>query len=76
MLLDGIGSFLKDNGHAILDTAGMVPVIGEGADIVKGIWYAFEGDYGNAALSFGAAISIAGNLATAGKWGKRAYDAR
>lgn len=66
---------LSDIGHTILDGAGMVPVLGEAADLANGAWYAAEGDWTNAALSAGAAVPFLGNAATAAKWGNRAIDA-
>lgn len=65
----------SDIGHAVLDGAGMVPVIGEAADLANAGWYAAEGKWTDAALSAGAAIPVAGNLATAAKWGKHAVNA-
>jgi len=65
----------SDIGHTALDVAGMVPVIGEAADLANAGWYAVEGDYKNAALSAAGAIPFAGNAATAAKWGSKAVDA-
>ena len=65
----------SDIGHTTLDVAGMVPVIGEVADLANAGWYAAEGDYTNAALSAAGAIPFAGNAATAAKWGKKAVGA-
>jgi hypothetical protein len=53
----------------------MVPVVGEAADLANAGWYAAEGKWADAALSAGSAIPIAGNFATAAKWGKRAVNA-
>jgi hypothetical protein len=66
---------ISDIGHTALDVAGMVPVVGEVADLANAGWYAAEGDYTNAALSAAGAIPFAGNAATAAKWGKKAVDA-
>lgn len=38
-------------GHAVLDGAGLIPVAGMVFDAVNGVWYAVEGDWGNAGLS-------------------------
>lgn len=65
----------SDIGHAVLDGAGMVPVVGEVADLANAGWYAAEGNWTDAALSAGAMIPIAGNAATAAKWGRRAVNA-
>jgi len=62
-------------GHALLDVAGLVPVIGEPADIVNAAWYEAEGDHLNAALSLASAVPIAGWGAAGAKWGKRTIDA-
>ncbi len=65
----------SDIGHTVLDVAGMVPVIGEAADLANAAWYLAEGDKTNAALSAAGAIPFLGNGATAAKWGKKAYNA-
>jgi RHS repeat-associated protein len=55
--LDGhlFGMSWSDIGHAALDVAGLVPVIGEAADVANGLWYMAEGNYVDAAkyLSIG-----------------------
>ncbi len=61
--------------HTALDVAGMVPVIGEAADLVNAGIYAVEGDWGNAALCAAAAIPVAGNAVTAVKMGRNAKKA-
>lgn len=66
---------VSDVGHMALDGLGMVPVIGEAADLVNAGWYAAEGDMANAALSGTAAIPFVGNAATGAKWVKRGVDA-
>jgi hypothetical protein len=65
----------SDLGHMGLDVVGMIPVVGEAADLANAGWYAAEGDMVNAGLSAAAAVPGAGNVATAAKWGKRALDA-
>ncbi len=45
-------------GHFALDAAGMVPVFGEGFDVVNGIWYTIEGDGVNATISFASTIPL------------------
>lgn len=62
---------VSDMGHTALDVAGMVPVIGEAADIANAGWYAIEGDYMNAALSAAGAIPLCGSAVTACKLGGR-----
>lgn len=54
----------QELGHTALDVAGMIPMIGEAADIANAGWYALEGDYTNAALSAAGAVPFCGNAAT------------
>ena len=54
--------------HTILDAAGLVPVVGEIADITNGIIYTLEGDLVNASLSYAGAIPFAGWFATGAKY--------
>ncbi|MEU5722817.1 DNRLRE domain-containing protein [Micromonospora sp. NPDC047738] len=70
--LDGhlFGMSWSDIGHAALDVAGMVPVIGEVADVANGIWYLAEGNYVDAAMSMASAIPLAGNAVAAAKLAK------
>ncbi|MEU3625157.1 hypothetical protein BS329_20935 [Amycolatopsis coloradensis] len=80
--IDGHGWFddavdwVKDNakeiGHAALDVAGVIPVVGEAADLANAAWYLAEGDHANAALSAASAVPFAGWGATAVKAGKYA----
>ncbi|MFI5839644.1 DNRLRE domain-containing protein [Catenuloplanes sp. NPDC051500] len=63
---------LGDIGHAALDVAGLVPGVGEVADLANAAWYAAEGDYGNAALSAASAVPFAGYAASAAKGAKYA----
>ncbi|WP_433729783.1 DNRLRE domain-containing protein [Actinoplanes sp. CA-051413] len=75
--LDGHLS-LGDIGHAALDVAGLVPGVGEVADLANAAWYAAEGDYANAALSAASAIPLAGYAASgvkAGKYAAKGVDA-
>ncbi|MFJ9200827.1 DUF3990 domain-containing protein [Streptomyces flaveolus] len=65
----------SDVTHATLDVVGMVPVVGEGADLVNAGIYAYEGDWTNAALSAASAIPVAGNVATGAKMAKNASKA-
>lgn len=78
--LDGhlFGLSLSDIGHAALDVVGLVPVVGEVADVANGIWYAAEGNYVDAALSMSSAIPFVGYAASAvkaGKYAKKGLDA-
>ncbi|WP_433791372.1 RHS repeat-associated core domain-containing protein [Actinoplanes sp. CA-252034] len=61
--------------HTALDVAGMVPVIGEAADLTNAAVYAAEGNWGEAALCAAAAIPVAGNAITAAKMGRNAKKA-
>ncbi|MFJ7416102.1 SpvB/TcaC N-terminal domain-containing protein [Streptomyces sp. NPDC098077] len=65
----------KTIGHTTLDVVGMVPVVGEPADLANAGWYATEGDYVNAGLSAASAIPGAGYAANAAKYGNKALDA-
>ncbi|MER7107911.1 golvesin C-terminal-like domain-containing protein [Streptomyces sp. NPDC000229] len=70
--LDGhlFGLSLSDIGHAALDVVGLIPVVGEVADVANGIWYAAEGNYVDAALSMSSAIPFVGYGASAVKAGR------
>ncbi|MER7501442.1 DNRLRE domain-containing protein [Nonomuraea pusilla] len=72
--IDGhlFGLSLSDIGHLALDVAGMVPVVGEVADLANAGWYALEGNYVDAALSLAGAVPFAGAAATGVKWVKTA----
>jgi hypothetical protein len=58
----------KDFVHIALDGFGMIPVVGEIADLTNGVLYLIEGDGVNATLSFAAAAPIVGWGATTGKY--------
>ncbi len=58
--------------HIALDTVGLVPVIGEIADLSNATLYYLEGDGLNATLSLGSAIPIAGWYVTGIKYAKKA----
>ena len=64
---DSGGGLLSSIGHGLLDVAGLVPVVGEAADLANAAWYTAEGDYTMAALSAAAAIPFAGWGATGAK---------
>ena len=53
--------------HTVLDFVGMIPVIGEAADLINAGIYAWEGDWKNVALSASSAIPIAGNAVAGAK---------
>lgn len=58
----------SDVGHGVLDAAGLVPLIGEGADLANAAWLAAEGDYLGAGLSIVSMVPIVGDAI--GKGGK------
>jgi RHS repeat-associated protein len=58
----------SDIGHMALDAAGMIPVVGAVADVANGVWYAAEGDYLDAGLSFAGAIPVIGDAALASRY--------
>jgi hypothetical protein len=62
--------------HFALDIAGLVPVIGEVADLANGGIYYLEGNKLDAALSVGSAIPVWGWVSTGGKWVKVAISAK
>ncbi|MEU4446911.1 DNRLRE domain-containing protein [Actinosynnema sp. NPDC050801] len=75
--IDGhlFGMSFSDIGHLALDVVGLVPVVGEVADLANAAWYAAEGDYLNAALSAASAIPFAGYAATGAKLAIKGADA-
>jgi hypothetical protein len=58
----------SDIGHTALDVLGLVPGIGEGADLANAAWLAAEGDYLGAGLSVLSMIPVVGDVL--GKGGK------
>lgn len=58
----------SDVGHGALDIAGLVPIIGEGADLANAAWLAAEEDYLGAGLSIISMVPIVGDAI--GKGGK------
>lgn len=61
-------SVLWDLRHMTLDAFGLIPVIGEVADLVNGTLYTIEGDNVNAAFSFASAVPVAGWAAVGVKY--------
>jgi A nuclease family of the HNH/ENDO VII superfamily with conserved AHH len=61
----------KETIHFGLDVAGMAPGIGIVFDVTNAAIYAVSMDWGNATLSLGSAIPIAGQWVTASKWAKK-----
>lgn len=68
------GEQILDGVQIGLDVIGLIPGIGELADIGNAGVSFVRGDHAGAALSLAAAIPFAGWFATAGKIGKRATD--
>lgn len=66
---------LPDQAHTLLDLLGLVPVVGEPADLLNCGAYGLEGDGVNAGLSCGGAVPVLGWAATAAKGTIRAADA-
>lgn len=62
---------VKELVHTGLDVIGLVPVVGELADLANGIIYTIEGDGVNATLSYAATIPFAGWAATATKYARK-----
>ena len=66
-LIETFKQVFTESGHDILDVVGMVPLLGELADGINGVWYLAEGDEANAALSFIALAPLVGSSATGGR---------
>jgi hypothetical protein len=60
--------------HTVLDVAGLVPVIGEPADLLNAGIYEAQGDHVNAGLSAAGAIPFVGWGATGGKFALKYGD--
>jgi hypothetical protein len=60
----------SDIGHLALDVGGLVPVVGEAADVANAAWYAAEGKYLDAGLSLISIVPVVGDVI--GKGGKLA----
>jgi hypothetical protein len=65
----------KDMIHISLDILGLVPVVGEVADLTNGVLYTIEGDGVNATLSVASAVPIAGWAAVSTKYAVKIIDA-
>lgn len=61
--------------HIALDGFGLIPVIGEPADLLNGVLYAIDGDGLNATLSIASALPIVGWGSTATKYGIKIVEA-
>lgn len=69
------GFGIMDGIHATLDAAGLVPAVGIIPDALNAVIYLVEGDMVNAGFAGAAMIPIAGQAATATKYGAKAVDA-
>ncbi|MEG6591325.1 S8 family serine peptidase [Paenibacillus barengoltzii] len=56
-----------DQLQCTLDTIGLIPVIGDGADAVNGVIYLIRGKNAEALLSAGAIVPVVGSFVTGGK---------
>lgn len=75
---DSAKGFVAENIDIIqtgLDVVGMIPVIGEAADLVNAGIYAARGDYASAALSVAAMVPFVGAAATGAKLASKAVGA-
>ena len=70
--VDDSWSDTLDNVQTVLDIAGLIPVIGEGADLINVGINLGRGKWADAALSGAAMIPFAGAFATGGKFLKKA----
>lgn len=59
---------MKDVVHVGLDIFGLIPLLGEAADLTNGILYTLEGDYLNAGFSVAAAVPVLGTTSTVSKY--------
>ncbi len=60
--------------HTVLDAAGLIPGLGEFADLANGALYGAEGDWGNAAISGAAMLPVGGQAATVRRLASRILD--
>ena len=58
-------------GHIVLDALGLIPGIGELADLANGAWYYAEGNVVDGSLSMVALVPLGGQAATGAKWGRK-----
>lgn len=61
--------------HGVLDVVGMIPVVGEPANLIGAGIYALEGDYVSAGMDLAAMWPAGGQAATAAKYGRKAGGA-
>jgi len=58
---------ITDSGLTTLDTVGMIPLVGEIADGLNGLWYLNDGDALNAGLSAAGMLPLIGNAVVGGR---------
>ena len=61
------GAVVRSTGHTALDIIGLIPLVGNIADLANAAWYAAEGNHEMAALSGAAALPLVGYAAGAAK---------
>jgi hypothetical protein len=61
---------VAEGGHSMLDVVGFIPLAGEIADAVNGVWYLLENEKGEAILCFSSIlVPVVGDIAAkGGKW--------
>lgn len=64
----------REVAHMLLDAAGLVPGVGEIADLTNGVIYTIEGDGLNASLSFASTIPITGWFSTGAKYANKVVN--
>lgn len=64
---------LLDALNCTLETIGMIPFLGEGADAINGVIYLVKGDYASALLATGSMIPVIGNGFTGAKKFNKMY---
>ncbi len=62
---------VSDVVHTVLDAAGLIPGVGEIADLANAALYGAEGDWGNAAISGAAMLPVVGQAAGLSRIGRR-----
>ena len=58
---------ITDSGHTTLDAVGLLPVVGEIADGLNGLWYLNDGDTLNAGISAAGMLPLIGNAVVGGR---------
>lgn len=74
LLAQATWNALSDEVHLLLDGAGMVPVVGEVADLTSALIYKLEGDEVSATFSLAASITGAGWTSTGIKYARKVIN--